>query len=271
MMKKNPLRKYLREEKLPHMFCPGCGCGQVLNTFLQLVDELPIDLDSTVAIGGVGCTARIPVYIKTDVLHGVHGRTLAWATGIKLHKSHTRVVIFAGDGDAASIGGNHFIQAARRNLDVTMLVVNNLNFAMTGGQVSPLTPAAAVTMTTPYGSGEPPFDLCKIAEAAGATYVARAATIYQPHMKGLMKSALLHEGFAVLEILSQCPTHFGRYALNTGDPRKVLDWMRSISVMIDKAKNMDNEELEGKTILGEFVNKTRPIFRGSSVYRGEEQ
>ncbi len=266
-MRKNPLRKYLREEKLPHMFCPGCGCGQVLNTFLQVIDEMQIDLDSTVAIGGVGCTARIPVYIKTDMLHGVHGRTLAWATGIKLHKPQTRVIIFAGDGDAAAIGGNHFIQAARRNLDVTMIVVNNFNFAMTGGQVAPMTPAAAVTMTTPYGSGEPPFDLCKVAEAAGATYVARSATPFQPQMKSLMKSALSHKGFAVLEILSQCPTHFGRYALNTGQPQKIFEWIRSICVMAKKAENMSEEELEGKTVLGEFVNKQRPVFEGSSVYR----
>ncbi|MEA4877653.1 hypothetical protein SDC9_93346 [bioreactor metagenome] len=266
-MRKNPLRKYVREEKLPHMFCPGCGCGQILNTFLQVVDELEIDLDSMVAIGGVGCTARIPVYIKSDVLHGVHGRTLAWATGIKLHKPQTRIVIFAGDGDAAAIGGNHFLQAARRNLDVTMIVVNNFNFAMTGGQVAPMTPPAAITMTTPYGSGEPPFDLCKVAEAAGASYVARAATPFQPLMNKLMKVALLHEGFSVLEILSQCPTHFGRYALNTGQPQKVFDWVRSICVTSKQTESMSSEELKGKTILGEFVNKKRPIFEGSSVYR----
>lgn len=169
----NPLRRYIRENKLPHFFCAGCGCGQTLNLFLRAVDELGLNLSQMVAIGGVGCTARIPIYLKTDVLHGVHGRTLAWATGIKLMRPDLKVVIFAGDGDAASIGGNHLIHAARRNLDVTLIVVNNLNYAMTGGQVAPGTPLDLVTMTTPYGNPEPRFDICGLVAKAGATYVAR--------------------------------------------------------------------------------------------------
>jgi len=175
-MKKNPLIKYLREGSLPHFFCPGCGAAQVANYFLQAADTVKLDFDKLVAIGGVGCTARIPVYLHADALHGVHGRTLPWATGIKLHNPDLKVVIFAGDGDAAAIGGNHLIQAARRNLDVTMIVVNNLNFAMTGGQVAPTTPQELKTMTTPYGNVEPRFDLCELVATAGATFVSRWTT-----------------------------------------------------------------------------------------------
>ena len=136
-VKINPMRKYVRPGGLPHFFCPGCGAAQVLQYFTRAVDDLGLDLGKMVTIGGVGCTARIPVYLHADTLHGVHGRTLAWAMGMKLANPELKVVVFAGDGDAVSIGGNHFIHAARRNLDVTMIVVNNLNFAMTGGQVLP--------------------------------------------------------------------------------------------------------------------------------------
>ncbi|MST54795.1 2-oxoacid:ferredoxin oxidoreductase subunit beta [Pyramidobacter sp. SM-530-WT-4B] len=266
----NPLRKYLREEKLPHFFCPGCGCGQVLTSFLRSVDALNIDLNTMVAVAGVGCTARIPVYMNVDMLHGVHGRTLPWATGIKLHYLETRVVVFAGDGDCASIGGNHLIHACRRNLDVLMVVVNNFNFAMTGGQVAPMTPAHSVTMTTPYGSGEPPFDICKMAEAAGATYVARASTTNLPLLDQLFRKGLQHKGFGLLEVISQCPTHYGRYALNTGDAVRVQDWMRSRCVLKAQAEKKAPEELVGKYVLGEFVNTQRPIFEGSSVYKEME-
>lgn len=266
----NKLRqKYFREPEGSHFFCPGCGCGQVLNAFLESVDELGIDLEKMVTIGGVGCTARIPVYMKTDTLHGVHGRTLPWATGIKLHKPQTKVVVFAGDGDAAAIGGGHFIQAARRNLDVLMIVVNNFNFAMTGGQVAPMTPAESVTMTTPYGSGEPPFDLCEIARSAGATYVSRTVTARPVEMAKFIKKGLQHEGFGVIEIMSQCPTHFGRYAKGTGDPTFLMKWIEENAVSSKKAEGMTPEEKADKFVTGEFVDISRPVFRGSSVYEKE--
>ena len=262
----NPNRKYIRDGKLPHFFCAGCGCGQVLNYFLQAVDDLKIDLDNIATIGGVGCTARIPVYLKTDMLHGIHGRTLAWATGIKLHKPEMPVVVFTGDGDAVSIGGNHFIHAARRNLDVTVILVNNLNFAMTGGQVAPTTPTQLVTMTTPYGNAEPVFDVCKLVVAAGATYVARTTTNKPMQAVNQIKSALQHKGFSLVEIISQCPTHFGRYALKSGSPKKLLDWIEEKSVTIAKAEKLSEEEKVGKFVLGEFINVDRPIYNGSSVY-----
>ena len=199
-----------------------------------------------VHIAGVGCTARIPVYIKTDMFHGVHGRTLAWATGVKMMKPEVPVVIFAGDGDIASIGGNHLIHAARRNLDVTVVMVNNMNFAMTGGQVAPTTPEKARTMTTPYGSAEPRFDVCALAQAAGATHVERWTTAQPVQCKKAMERALRHRGFSLIEIVSQCPTHFGRYALKTGDPIAVIQWIKEHTYTDAQAKKMAPEELEGE-------------------------
>lgn len=263
----NPQRRHIRPGGLPHFFCPGCGCGQVLNFFLRAVDELGLDLDKMVTIGGVGCTARIPVYLNTDGLHGVHGRTLAWATGIKLHKPELKVVVFAGDGDAASIGGNHFIHAARRNLDVTMILVNNLNFAMTGGQVAPTTPLNATTMTTPYGSNEPPFDVCELAVAAGATYVSRWTTNRGPQAIRAIKAALQHPGFSLVEIVSQCPTHFGRYALGSGKPEDLLNWIEERSITLAQAEKLSPEETADKFVLGEFINTVRPVFAGSTIYQ----
>ena len=266
----NPLLQYMRQEKLPHFFCPGCGCGQVVNAFLRAAEQLKLDLGTMVGIGGVGCTARIPVYINMDCLHGVHGRTLPWATGIKLVKPDTKVVVFAGDGDALSIGGNHFIHAARRNIDVTFIVVNNFNFAMTGGQVAPMTPDGSVTMTTPYGSSEPPFDMCALAVTAGATYVSRTLTSNPAQMTTFIKAALDHKGFSVVEILSQCPTHFGRYALGSGSPKNLVEWIKNRSVPLSAVDKLPPEETAGKYLLGEFVNIERPVFRGSTLYISDD-
>jgi len=265
-MKENPLIKYLREGSLPHFFCPGCGAAQVMNYFLQAADKVAVDFDKLVAIGGVGCTARIPVYLSADALHGVHGRTLPWATGIKLQNPDLKVVIFAGDGDAAAIGGNHLIQAARRNLDVIVIVVNNLNFGMTGGQVAPTTPQNLRTMTTPYGNVEPPFDLCELVTTAGATFVSRWNTAHGHQGTNAIAKALQHKGFSLVEFVAQCPTNFGRRALRTGDPWKGIQWIEDNSVTRDEAKKSSAEELAGKFVLGDFVDYQKPVFNGSSVF-----
>jgi 2-oxoglutarate/2-oxoacid ferredoxin oxidoreductase subunit beta len=268
----NPKRKYLRENSLPHFFCAGCGAAQVLTYFVQAADELGLDMNKLVAIGGVGCAARIPVYLHAEALHGVHGRTLPWATGIKLHNPELEVVIFSGDGDAAAIGGNHLIQAARRNLDVTMIVVNNLNFAMTGGQMAPTTIPKVRTATTPYGNLEPPFDLCKLVAAAGGTYVARWTTAHPRQTIHALKKAIEHEGFAVVEIISQCPTYFGRRAIGSGEPVDGVKWIKDRSVRQREADTLSEEELSSKFVLGTFVDRQAPVFAGSSVaipMRGE--
>jgi 2-oxoglutarate ferredoxin oxidoreductase subunit beta len=268
-IKVNPLRKGIKNDNLPHFFCPGCGCGQALNYFLTAIDELGMDLSKFVGIGGVGCTARIPVYLNVDALHGVHGRTLAWATGIKLANPEIPVVIFAGDGDLASIGGNHLIHAARRNLDVCVILVNNLNFAMTGGQVAPTTPGRTVTMTTPYGSPEPPFDICEVAIAAGATHVSRQTTVRPIPAINAIKRALQHKGFSLVEIISQCPTQFGRYALRSGSPLRSIKWIEERSVTQSQAQKLTPEERKEKFVLGQFVDIKKPVYAGSSVYERE--
>ena len=263
-LKVNPNRRFLRPEKLPHFFCSGCGCGQILNYFCQALDALDMNPEELVTIGGVGCTARIPIYLKSDTFHGVHGRTLAWATGIKLYRPDLPVVIFAGDGDLASIGGNHFIHAARRNLDVTVIVVNNLNFAMTGGQVAPTTPEGSRTMTTPYGNSEPRFDICKLAQAAGATHVERWTTSRPAQCVASIKRALSHKGFSLIEIVSQCPTHFGRYALGSDDPQKLVEWIKSYTYTESDAKSMTDEERDGKLLCAQFVCEQRPVYAGTT-------
>lgn len=264
-MKTTPMRRYLRPDALPHFFCPGCGAAQVMNYFVRAADAANLDFDRLVAIGGVGCSARIPVYLDADALHGVHGRTLAWATGIKLHNPELQVVIFAGDGDAVAIGGNHFIHAARRNLDALVIVVNNLTFAMTGGQVAPTTFSGMRTLTTPYGSIEPPFDVCRLALAAGATFVSRWSTHRPGQAIAAIKNGLAHRGFSVVEVVTQCPTNFGRRALGTGDCVESLKWIEENSVVYDPAQH-DVEQWPTNTfVLGNFHQEDRPIFEGSSM------
>jgi 2-oxoglutarate ferredoxin oxidoreductase subunit beta len=265
----NPLRKYLRKDSLPHFFCAGCGAAQVLNYFVQAADEIGLDFDNLVAIGGVGCAARIPVYLHAEALHGVHGRTLPWATGIKLHNPGLKVVIFSGDGDAGAIGGNHLIQAARRNLDVTMIVVNNMTFGMTGGQVAPTTLRGLSTSTTPYGNTERPFDLCKLAAAAGATFVSRWTTHRPRQCINAIKKAVQHEGFALLEIITQCPTYFGRRSIGSGVPVDGIHWIQEHSVTLKQASTLSEEELVDKFVLGTFVEYQAPVFEGSSIYVSE--
>ena len=255
----------MRKGALPHFFCPGCGAAQVLNFFLKAADEVQLDFDNFVGIGGVGCAARIPVYMNAEVLHGVHGRTLPWATGMKLHNPDLNVVIFAGDGDATAIGGNHLIHACRRNLDVVMIVVNNLNFGMTGGQMAPSTPMNVKTATTPYGNREGSFDICKIAQAAGASHVARWTTNTPKQAKDAIKEALDHKGFSLLEIITQCPTNFGRRALSSSSPIKGMDWIKEKSVSRKKVDGMRPEDLEDKYVLGTFIKTEKPVFNGSSV------
>ena len=261
----NPLRRFLREEKLPHFFCAGCGCGQVLNYYTQALDALGMDPEKMLHIAGVGCTARIPIYLKTDMFHGVHGRTLAWATGVKMIRPELPVVIFAGDGDLVSIGGNHMIQACRRNLDVTVIMVNNMNFAMTGGQVAPTTPEASRSMTTPYGSAEPRFDVCALAIAAGASHVERWTTAQPAQCRQAMERALRHPGFSLIEIVSQCPTHFGRYVLSSGDPMKVIDYIRDNTYPKEQEARLSEEEKAGKLALGQFRCIEKPIYSGTNM------
>ena len=270
----HPNMRYIRGKRLPHMFCSGCGCGQILNCLLFAIDELKLDTNQMVAIGGVGCSSRIPAYLDMYAIHGIHGRNLAYATGIKLAKPELRVVVLTGDGDCAAIGGNHLIQAARRNLDVVVIMANNGSYAMTGGQMAPTTATGLYTTTTPRGNIERPFDVCKLVEAAGGTYIARWTTAHPAALIRAIKKGFTHRGFSFIEVVCQCPTIFGRYALGMLDPVKNLEYLQEHSVTKEQASKLPPTELLGKIVVGEFVEKRLPTLEDSylelerSVARG---
>jgi 2-oxoglutarate ferredoxin oxidoreductase subunit beta len=256
----HPNLKYLKKGSTPHMFCPGCACGQILNNFLYAIEDLGINPNNIVTIGGVGCTARIPAYLNMDAIHGIHGRTLGFATGVKLANPELNVVILTGDGDVAAIGGNHLIQAARRNLDVTLIVNNNGSYAMTGGQVSPVTPSGATTTTTTRGNLEEPFDLCKLVEAAGGTFISRWTAAHTAQLTDSIKNGIKHRGFSFIEVVGQCPTIFGRYCLGLSEPVDNLKWYKNNSILKSQADKLSDEELLGKIIVGNFVKKDVPTL-----------
>jgi len=259
-MMEHPNLKYIRKGALPHMFCPGCGAGQILNYFIYAIDDLELDLDKLVTIGGVGCMSRAPAYLNTSAIHGIHGRNLPFATGIKLANPELTVAILMGDGGTAAIGGNHLIQAARRNLDVTVIVDNNGSYAMTGGQVSPMTPKGATTTTTTRGNLERSFDLCKLVEAAGGTYISRWTTAHSGQLINSIKKGLRHKGFSFIEVIGQCPTQYGRYVLGLRDPVSNLNWLLENSVTAKQAEKMTEEELKDKILVGDFVEKELPTL-----------
>lgn len=252
-------RNYLRAETLPSPFCSGCGCGTLMNCFLKAMEEMGHrDLKEFVFCSGIGCSSWIPSpHFKADTIHVTHGRSIPVALGVKLARPDLKLVVFGGDGDLAGIGLNHFIQAARRNLDVTVIMVNNMIYGMTGGQVAPTTPLGVRTSTTPFGSFEYPIDACKLAVASGAPYAARWTTFHVIQLKEAIKEGLNREGFSFVEVIAQCPTIFGR-RLGMGDARKMLHWFRENSIHISKAKDMDGGLLEGKIVVGEFANLEKP-------------
>jgi 2-oxoglutarate ferredoxin oxidoreductase subunit beta len=204
--------------------------------------------------------SRAPAYLNTSAIHGIHGRNLPFATGIKLVNPELNVVILMGDGGTAAIGGNHLIQAARRNLDVTVIVNNNGSFAMTGGQVSPMTPSGSTTTTTTRGNLERSFDLCKLVETAGGTYISRWTTANGPQLINSIKKGIKHKGFSFIEVVAQCPTQYGRYVLNLRDPVSNFNWLRDNSVTKKQAEGLSEEELDGKIVVGDFVEKVLPTL-----------
>lgn len=252
-----PLRKYLREDRLPTVFCPGCGNGIVLNCTLRAIDELGMNIDDIVFVSGIGCSGRIPGYINADSLHTTHGRAVAFATGIKLFNPDLEVIVFTGDGDSGAIGTSHLVHAARRNIDINIISINNLVYALTGSQTSPTTPVGAYTYTSPYGSIEGFFDLCELVTSAGASYVARWSTVQPQKVTSSIIKGIQKRGFAYIEVISQCPTQFGRKN-ELSDPKKLMDWFNERTLRIERAKNLSQKERVGKLILGEFIDRDRP-------------
>ena len=254
------IHKYLRSsKKFPHIWCAGCGIGIFMQALIRVIDQLGYSKDEIVLVSGIGCSGRLPVYVDFNTLHTTHGRALTFATGIKLAKPHLRVITVMGDGDAVAIGGNHLIHAARRNVEITSFVLNNNVYGMTGGQVSPTTPYGVKTISSPYGNLEPDFDICRLVEAAGASFVARA-TVYHTHLLDqLIDGALKKRGFALVEVISQCPTYSGRW-LELDSPAEMMRWQKDNSVPVARVKEMSEAELSGKIVTGILVDKERPVY-----------
>ncbi|WP_405308515.1 thiamine pyrophosphate-dependent enzyme, partial [Methanobrevibacter sp.] len=191
---------YMREERLPHIFCPGCSNGSVMSAFLEAMEKAEMDFDNIAMVSGIGCSSRIPGYLKCDSLHTTHGRALSFATGLKTANKDLDVVVFTGDGDAASIGGNHLIHAARRNINLTVICINNNIYGMTGGQISPTSPKGSFGTTAPYGNLDAPFKLAELVAAAGATYSARWTTVQIENLVLSIKEGLKNPGFSFIEV-----------------------------------------------------------------------
>ena len=257
----NPIaERYLRKYALPTIFCPGCGHGTVLNSFLRAIEALGI-FDELALFSGIGCSAWTPIYIHTDVFHALHGRAIPVAMGVKLANPSRKVVVFTGDGDCVGIGGNHFLHAARRNIDMTVIMMNNQIYGMTGGQVAPTTLLEARTQTSPYGNLEPPLDACAVAVSSGATYVARWTTAHPRELSRAIEEAIRHEGFSFLEVIDQCPTQAGRYSHGTSDPVKLLRMIKAHSLPLSRAKDLPAEERKGKWLIGKIHESSeRPEF-----------
>ncbi len=241
---------YLRaKKKFPNVWCPGCGIGIVMGSIIRAVDHLGLKKDDVALISGIGCSSRLPVYLDFNTLHTTHGRAIAFATGVKLAKPKLNVIVVTGDGDGLAIGGNHFIHACRRNINLTVILINNQIYGMTGGQCSPATPSHSFATTAPYGNVEKNFDATQLAKAAGASYVARSTVYHVQQMDKLIISGIAKKGFSLIEAVSNCHTYYGR--LNkSGDSVAMINWMKEHAISAKIAKNLPPEKLEGKFLTG---------------------
>jgi 2-oxoglutarate ferredoxin oxidoreductase subunit beta len=251
--------KYLRLDKYPLIWCPGCGDGIVLKAILRAVDKLAIPKDDIVMVSGIGCSSRTPGYVDFNTLHTTHGRALAFATGVKLAKPELKVIVITGDGDATAIGGNHYIHAARRNIDLTVILYNNFIYGMTGGQVSPTTPIGSRASTAPYGNIEPNFNISGLAQAAGASFVARSSVTQVRMLEKYIQMAMEKKGFSLVEVMTPCPTAYGRRnRLGTG--LALMEWLKENTISQAKAATMTEEELNGKIVTGILVDRDKPEY-----------
>ena len=259
--KSDVMLHYLRPaKKFPNVWCPGCGIGVVMGAFIRAVDKLGWDKNEVVMVSGIGCSSRMPVYMDFNSLHTTHGRALPFATGVKFAKPNMKVVVITGDGDALAIGGNHFIHAARRNMDLKIICVNNFNYAMTGGQVAATTPLDANASTAPYGNFEFPFSLPYLAEAAGATYVARWTALHLRRVTKSIQEAMAKPGFSLIEVITPCVTLYARRN-RLGDGLNLLRYYYDNSVIEHGADTRTLDiSYQGKLVCGKFVDKEKPTF-----------
>ncbi|MBU0755079.1 MAG: 2-oxoacid:ferredoxin oxidoreductase subunit beta [Planctomycetes bacterium] len=256
----NPVEPFLRMDRMPHIWCPGCGIGTTVNCFTRAVENAGIPQDDLAIVSGIGCTGRVAGYMRLDSFHTTHGRAIAFATGLHLSNPKLKVVVYSGDGDLMAIGGNHFMHAARRNMDMLVICVNNFNYAMTGGQVAPTTPLTAKLTTMPYGNYENPFNLAFLADSCGAVYVARWTSYHVRQASKSMKEALNKRGFRFIEILAPCPTLYSRRN-RLGDGLKQMKYYKEKSRV---ENDIDTREVgldfQGDIIVGKFVDRERPTF-----------
>jgi 2-oxoglutarate ferredoxin oxidoreductase subunit beta len=256
----HPMENVLRMDRIPHIWCPGCGIGLAVTAFSAALEKANIDLNKVSIVSGIGCTGRVAGYVKLDSFHTTHGRAVAFATGIKTANPDMKVVVFSGDGDLIAIGGNHFIHAARRNIDMLVICVNNFIYAMTGGQVAPTTPLKAYATTCPFGCVEPPFNIPYLADSSGAVYVARWTTLHIRRLCNSMTEALHKKGFSVIEVISPCAQYYSRIN-RLGDGLDMMKFYHDNSEIRhgEDTKNLDIG-FQGKIIVGKFVDRDRPTY-----------
>jgi 2-oxoglutarate ferredoxin oxidoreductase subunit beta len=254
------VHEYLRhDKKFPHVWCAGCSNGIVLGSIIRAIAEMQLNRDDIVMVSGIGCSSRMPVYVDFNTLHTLHGRAIAYATGVKMFKPHMKVIVVTGDGDCTAIGGNHLIHAARRNIDLTVILVNNNIYGMTGGQASPTTPHDAIATTAPYGNIEPDFDICQLAMGAGASFVARTTAFHSQETTNYVREAINHPGFALLEVVSACPVIYGRLNKKGGAP-EMMKAMRDNSIPLAAYEKLPKEQTEGKIVRGILRKEIKPEF-----------
>jgi 2-oxoglutarate ferredoxin oxidoreductase subunit beta len=254
------IHEYLRhDKKFPHVWCPGCGNGIVLGALIRAIDRLGLKKDEIVLASGIGCSGRMPVYVDFNTLHTTHGRALTFATGIKLAKPSLTVITVMGDGDATAIGGNHFIHAARRNLDLNAIIINNQIYGMTGGQHSPTTPYGSYATTASYGHIEHAFSIAELAVTAGADFVARGTVYHAQLLEDIIETGLRRRGFSVMEVVSNCHIQFGRRN-RMGDPVTMMKWLKDHAVTVAKAEGMSPEELEDRFTVGILQDVEKPVY-----------
>jgi len=252
----HPLDDLVRTDRIPHIWCPGCGIGTAFASCLTAMKESGIDLEKTVMVSGIGCSGRGAGYVRLDSYHTTHGRAVPFATGMKLANPELNVVVFSGDGDLFAIGGNHFIHAARRNVDLTVICVNNFNYGMTGGQVAATTPIRSKTTTTPMGNPDAPFNLPLLAFASGATYVARWTILHARDLINCIKEALLKRGFSFVEVLAPCPVNYGRRNREKGS--ETLKRYQERTIIKNNAHPTELDiDFERGVVLGKFVDVDR--------------
>ncbi len=257
---RNPMEEFLRMDRIPHIWCPGCGIGTVVSSFADALRKSQIDLNKVAVVSGIGCTGRVAGYVKLDSFHSTHGRAIPFATGLKLGNPELKVVVFSGDGDIVGIGGNHFIHAARRNMDILVICVNNFNYAMTGGQVAATTPIQANLSTAPYGNYEYPFNLPYLADACGATYVARWTALHLRRVTKSIQEALAKKGFSFIEVITPCVTLYARRN-RLGDGLNLLKYYYENSEIQHGADTRTLDiGYQGKIIVGKFIDREKPTF-----------